>query len=165
MTDRLCIATNGTTKFQFSPEDLLSCCTDCGNGCDGGYSSRAWSYWVDNGVVSGGDYNSNSVSHQLKKKTCYNGTTELQGCQPYSKAPYEKSATPQCTTTCLNSHYPTSYSEDKHYGSTNYKIDQDVQQIQAEIMTSGPVQASYAVFDDFYNYKSGEVPPDGTSRF
>lgn len=62
MTDRLCIASNGTEKFEFSAQDLLACCTDCGNGCRGGYSSRAWKYWVINGIVSGGDFNSSYVS-------------------------------------------------------------------------------------------------------
>lgn len=27
-----------------SVEDLLSCCYECGFGCDGGYTDKAWEY-------------------------------------------------------------------------------------------------------------------------
>ena len=32
----------------------------CGS-CDGGTISGTWQYWVESGLVSGGDYNSNEV--------------------------------------------------------------------------------------------------------
>jgi hypothetical protein len=62
MSDRLCISSKATKKFVFSPEDLLECCTSCRNQCEGGYINSAFKYWINNGVVSGGDYNSGLVS-------------------------------------------------------------------------------------------------------
>ena len=137
MTDRLCIATNGAVEFEFAPEDLVSCCYDCGDGCDGGWPSEAWSYWVQNGIVSGGDYNSN------------------EGCQPYPSEAYNNGQTPRCESQCTNSQYNVAYNQDKHYGVKSYGISRNVQQIQAEIMTNGPVEASYDVYDDFFDYQSG----------
>jgi cathepsin B len=49
-------------KFQFSAEDVLSCGTDCGDGCDGDYPLDAWIYWKNWDIVSGGDYKSQQVS-------------------------------------------------------------------------------------------------------
>ena len=41
MSDRLCIASNGTVKEELSAEDMLSCCgMSCGGGCNGGFPSR-----------------------------------------------------------------------------------------------------------------------------
>ena len=58
MSDRICIHSNSTQRFHFSVEDLISCCTACGYGCDGGYPGEAWNYWKETGVVSGGDFDS-----------------------------------------------------------------------------------------------------------
>ncbi len=35
-----------------SSQDLVSCCDDCGAGCDGGDPSAAWDWWVSDGIVS-----------------------------------------------------------------------------------------------------------------
>jgi len=32
MSDRICIASNGTVNAHISAEDLLTCCRSCGNG-------------------------------------------------------------------------------------------------------------------------------------
>lgn len=61
MSDRVCIHSNGTKNFHFSADDLVSCCSECGDGCNGGYPGAAWQYWVDEGLVSGGQYGSHQV--------------------------------------------------------------------------------------------------------
>lgn len=151
MTDRLCIATKGkTSKFRFSAENLVSCCgilSLCGFGCNGGFPSSAWRYWVSHGIVSGGPYNSGS------------------GCQPYEIAPCEhhvpgsrpnctNGKTPKCVKQCEAS-YSTPYKEDLHFGSSSYSISSNMEQIQTEIMKNGPVEAAMMVYDDFLLYKSG----------
>ena len=82
MSDRQCIHSNGNSNFHYSAEDLVSCCYSCGFGCNGGFPGSAFSYWVDNGIVSGGSYNTS------------------QGCQPYEIAPCEhrvKGDRPKCS--------------------------------------------------------------------
>lgn len=61
MSDRVCIYSKGSVHFRFSADDLVSCCYVCGMGCNGGFPGAAWHYWVRNGIVSGGNYNSNQV--------------------------------------------------------------------------------------------------------
>merc|ERR1712001_320285 len=75
MSDRVCIHSENHDNILVSPEEILSCCNYCGFGCNGGYTSTAWGYWHQSGVVSGGLY----------------GDTET--CQPYSLAPTEVSFT------------------------------------------------------------------------
>jgi len=59
-----------------------------------------------------------------------------------------------CNKTC-NDDYEISYSDDKIYASEAYAIAQNVTNIQSEIMTNGPVEAAFTVYEDFLAYKSG----------
>jgi cathepsin B len=147
MSDRLCIGTNGKSQVSISAGDVMSCCEDCGYGCEGGWPARAFDYFVNTGVVTGGEWHGS-------------------GCQPYPLEPcghhedhnypdcqgmYQ---TPQCQQSC-QAGYNVTFPNDKHKGSSAYTIDRDVAKIQQEIMDNGPVDATYQVFSDFYNYQSG----------
>lgn len=109
MSDRICIHSKGKIKVHLSAKNLLSCCKDCGFGCDGGFLVTAWSFWTTDGVVTGGQYGSK------------------QGCQPYtipkcghfghSVSPPcgSNSKTPTCEHSC-RSGYDIPYYADKHKG-------------------------------------------------
>ncbi|XP_023233670.1 cathepsin B-like [Centruroides sculpturatus] len=138
MSDRICIKSGGKLQVELSAQDLMTCCDFCGAGCYGGGPGLAWWYWVYDGIVTGGSYNSN------------------EGCQPYQVPPCEhdtKGPLPPCsddnpTFLCDNScrkGYNVTYNQDKYY----------VKQIQTEIMKNGPVEADFTVFADFVSYKSG----------
>lgn len=47
------------------------------------------------------------------------------------------------------------YAKDKHYGSKSYSIGKNVEAIQREIMTNGPVEGAFTVYEDLILYKSG----------
>lgn len=87
MSDRICIASKGAQNAHISAEDLvgmdfisfnmfilmidifflyLACCDECGFGCDGGFPQSAWEYYMNPGLVTGGNYNTK------------------QGCEPYT---------------------------------------------------------------------------------
>lgn len=61
MSDRVCIHSNGTENAHLSADNLVACCHLCGFGCHGGFPGAAWSYWVRDGIVSGGPFGSNQV--------------------------------------------------------------------------------------------------------
>jgi len=148
MTDRICIQSNGAKHIHLSAEDLATCCSSCGYGCNGGFPESAWDYFKNTGIVSGGPYNSN------------------EGCQPYeipscdhhvpdSKNPcHGELPTPECKHTCRQG-YNVSYSDDKHMGATAYTVSSNPYEIAREIMDHGPVEAAFTVYSDFPNYKSG----------
>ncbi|XP_061393187.1 cathepsin B [Musca vetustissima] len=149
MSDRVCIHSNGTVHFHFSADDLVSCCHTCGFGCNGGFPGAAWSYWTRKGIVSGGPYGSK------------------QGCRPYEIAPCEHHVngtrppcdgehgkTPRCQHQCQAS-YNIDYKTDKHYGSKAYSVSRNIQDIQKEIMTNGPVEGAFTVYEDLILYKDG----------
>jgi len=147
MSDRHCIHKDGEL-FHFSTADINSCCENCGDGCNGGYPSAAMNYWKREGVVSGGQYNSS------------------QGCRPYSLPKCEHHVpgplpncdtyhfnTPRCVKKCEEG-YAKKYEDDKRFASSVYSV-RSVNKIMQEIMTNGPVQASFTVYADFPDYKSG----------
>lgn len=148
MSDRICIHSQGKVNAHISSEDLLSCCTSCGDGCNGGYPESAWSFYQENGLVTGGQY----------------GT--MQGCRPYSIKPCEhhvngtrlpctgEGETPKCERTC-ETNYKTSYADDEHKGSSTYNVERKAESIMQEIYKNGPVEAAFSVYSDFPTYKSG----------
>ncbi|PIC24796.1 hypothetical protein B9Z55_017978 [Caenorhabditis nigoni] len=152
ISDRLCIASNGSINTFVSAEDLLSCCTSCGDGCDGGYPLQAWRYWVKQGLVSGGSYESQYGCKPYSIAPCgqtVNGVT-------WPKCPAQEEATPECVSHCTSKNpYSSAYEKDKHYGLSAYPVGRKEAQIQSEILQHGPVEAGFLVYSDFYRYKSG----------
>ncbi|KAJ3662913.1 hypothetical protein Zmor_007228 [Zophobas morio] len=147
MSDRICIHSDAKTKVLISAEDLNDCCTDCGDGCNGGWPDEAWLYWSQKGIVTGGLYGSKDGCKAYSITPCdhhVNGTLPACG---------EIQSTPVCTSVCDDGTNLV-YAEDKTTG-TAYSIMQSVKQIQIEIMTNGPVEADYDVYEDFPNYSSG----------
>lgn len=147
MSDRFCIKYN--ISAHISAENLMTCCSSCGAGCEGGYPSAAWNYFKSTGLVTGGQYDSG------------------QGCQPYlipkcehhTTGPYPTcgniAKTPSCQHKCQANYTNYSYDQDKHYGESAYSVGTSVEAIQTEIMTNGPVEAAFDVYSDFLHYKSG----------
>jgi len=146
--DRLCVATDGDFNQLLSIEETAFCCKLCGFGCNGGYPIRAWEYFKRHGIVTGGDYNTED------------------GCQPYRIAPcpYDEETG---NNTCEGKPMESSRVCEKYcYGDTEINFHDDHHKtrdyyylsyaaIQKDVMTYGPIEASFDVYDDFVNYKSG----------
>jgi len=152
-TDRVCIQTNGSTIYELSSEDILACCNTCGSGCNGGYPSSAWTWMRTTGVVTGHNY------HEYDWCSSY----ALQNCDHHESGQYVPCSslpaypTPKCTKECDSQavNYTTSYSSDKRHFQSEYSVPSVVSKIQTEIMTFGPVEASFSVYEDFETYVSG----------
>ncbi|CAH8289741.1 unnamed protein product [Schistosoma haematobium] len=148
MSDRICIKSKGKHKPFLSAENLVSCCSSCGMGCNGGFPHSAWLYWKNQGIVTGDLYNTTN------------------GCQPYEFPPCEHHVvgplpscgddveTPPCKTTCQPG-YNISYEKDKWYGEKVYRVHSNPEAIMRELMQNGPVEVDFEVYADFPNYKSG----------
>ncbi|OQV13907.1 Cathepsin B [Hypsibius exemplaris] len=146
MSDRLCIHNN--LQIHVSAEDLMTCCSSCGFGCDGGFPGAAWDYWVSDGLVTGGQYNSSEGCEPYQVPACdHHVVGKKSPCGPSQD-------TPSCSNTCEPG-YKTPYEQDKTHGKTSYSINADPMQIQTEILTNGPVEAAFTVYADFPSYKSG----------
>lgn len=156
-SDRTCIFSNGTFNWPLSAQDPLSCCVGlmsiCGDGwgCDGSWPKDILKWWQTHGLCTGGNYD------------------DQVGCKPYSIYPCDKKYpngttsvpcpgyhTPICEERCTsNITWPISYKQDKHFGKAHYNVGKKMTDIQTEIMRNGPVIASFIIYDDFWNYKSG----------
>ncbi|KAI1713141.1 papain family cysteine protease domain-containing protein [Ditylenchus destructor] len=152
MSDRICIASKGEVQVSLSAADLLSCCQDCGEGCNGGSENAAWQFWIKEGIVTGSNY------------------TAKQGCRPYTFPPCEHHTNvteyPQCTSLpdykapkcekkCQESYKDKTYDEDKHYGKTFFNVEASVESIQKELYTNGPLEVAFDVMEDFLHYAGG----------
>ncbi len=135
MSDRICIASGQKLQTRVSPQDVLTCCYSCGKGCSGGFPSAAWFYFVNNGVVTGNNFDDNSM------------------CKPYTISPTsnETAVTPQCKRSCVNG---KSYYEDKIYAKSAYLVVGE-EQFKAEISKNGPISASLTTYEDLKSYKTG----------
>ena len=135
-------------------------------------SQFARSYWVTDGLVTGGPYNSHQgcqpylmkpCDHHVVGRTpgnimlcstdCLKPLTHAGKLQPCPKVAEE---TPKCSVEC-EAGYSVPYKKDKHYGMSHHSII-TMQSIQTEIMTNGPVEATMRVYSDFLQYKSGTNP-------
>ncbi|KAI6214500.1 Cathepsin B4 [Aphelenchoides besseyi] len=150
LSDRLCIASNGTIQKSMSALDLMACCSDCGYQCQGGYPDSAWDYFTSTGVSTGNNY------------------TDDGGCKPYPiapcwidkktkkmKCPEEPTDSYTCKKACQASYTDEPYKKDHYYGSsTNYFSNENENAI-ADLVKNGPIVAAFDVYEDFYSYKSG----------
>jgi cathepsin B len=149
MSDRICIASNQTLQTRISSEDLLTCCgAGCGNGCNGGYPSGAWNYFKRSGIVTGWLYNDKSWCRSYFFAPCDHHVSGKYGPCGASQP------TPKCQASCVDG-YSGSYSTDKWFADSVYAVSSNVEKIQTEIMTHGPVEAAFTVYNDFLTYKSG----------
>ncbi|KAL8572856.1 hypothetical protein ACOMHN_011105 [Nucella lapillus] len=147
MSDRICIASNGSKNAHLSAEDLMACCHTCGMGCDGGYPAAAWSYFDKEGVVTGGQYDSKQGCQPYLIPACdHHVVGKLKPCK--GDAP-----TPRCEKKC-EAGYNVSFSDDKHYGQRSYMVHGETA-IMQELYSNGPVEAAFTVYSDFLLYKSG----------
>ncbi|RZB38829.1 Peptidase C1 and/or Propeptide C1 domain containing protein, partial [Asbolus verrucosus] len=151
ITDRVCIASNGTIKTEFSIDDILTCCgehclADEHSPCGGGRADKAWEFWRATGIVSGGIYNPH------------------QGCKPYLEETLFDTNSTQCKFTCTNKSYTVPYKKDKVSGKNiTYIWSRNVAEIQMEIMNNGPVEAFIEIYEDFEAYKEGSFTGLGHS--
>lgn len=148
MTDRLCINSNGQRTDRISAEDLLTCCSACGFGCNGGFPPSAWQFYKEEGLVTGGAYHSSKGCEPYLIPSCDHHV-------PHSKHPCQGTLpTPECRKHCRTG-YNVSYEDDKHFGASAYRVDSDEANIRKEIYTNGPVEGAFTVYADFPNYKTG----------
>lgn len=150
-SDRICIDSNGANQAHLSAEVMTGCCSSCGNGCDGGDPGSAWEYMASTGIQTGGNYGDYSWCSAYEFPNCDHHVDGKYG--PCGTTEYP---TPACPTACdSNSTYTTPFNNDAHVFNSSYSISSDPSQIMQEIMSEGPVEASFTVYSDFEAYIGG----------
>lgn len=143
MSDRLCIHSKGALQTRVSAQHLVTCCTSCGYGCQGGYPSSTFSYWKSSGIPSGGLYGDTTTCKPYFLPPC---DDHMHECEDYQD-------TPSCVNKCQDG-YPKTVDEDKSYGSSAYSV-RGEQNLMKEIYENGSVEVAFSVYDDFGDYSSG----------
>lgn len=130
-SDRFCIATNASFNEILSFGQVTECYS---GGCEGGSGEDPWDFMNQNGIVTG---------------ACY--PYYIPTCPPSQQPCLNFVNTPNCWTnhTCVNGQ-PWK----KRYISNVYGFN-SLEDVQTDIMTNGPIEACFDVYEDFLNYKSG----------
>jgi cathepsin B len=126
----------------------MTCCTSCGQGCNGGYLGPTWSYYQVTGVVTGDLYGDKTTCRPYSLPPCAHHTTSAK----YPACP-QPVPTPNCTRKCQDG-YATAYNADKHYGKNSYSVT-GVTNMMNDISTNGPIEVAFSVYEDFLTYKTG----------
>jgi len=132
-SDRFCIATKGAFNQPLSFGEVTECAPSA-DGCDGGSNYAVWSFMSDNGLVTDACYPYNIPTCAPAMEPCLNFVD-----------------TPNCWTnnTCSNG------AAWKYYKIGNTYNLGSVSDMQNDIMTKGPIEACFSVYEDLLNYKSG----------
>ncbi|EGG19455.1 peptidase C1A family protein [Cavenderia fasciculata] len=133
VSDRFCIHKGEDVLLSF--QDLVTC-DQSDNGCQGGDAYTAMKFIQKKGIVS---------------NDCLPYT--IPTCAPAQQPCLNFVDTPQCVEKCSNASY--TYAQDLHFIDGVYSMNPTVNAIQQEIMTNGPVEACFEVYEDFLGYKSG----------
>ncbi|MFH4975222.1 hypothetical protein AB6A40_001931 [Gnathostoma spinigerum] len=157
MSDRICIESR--KKVSISANDLMTCCKNCTksqDGCLGGFVSRAWHYWVTEGIVTGGDYGSEEgckpypfpkCSHAKESSSKYSKCSEVVAKQG------NMYSADMCSDMCADNRI--SSQKTKYTGKQWYYVPAKEQEIMREIYKHGPVSATFNIYESFFNYTGG----------
>ena len=143
MSDRLCIHSKGALQTRVSSLHLISCCKNCGFGCNGGFPAMAFTYWKNEGIPSGGLYGDKNSCKPYFLPPC---DDHMHKCEDYVD-------TPICEEKCQDG-YPKTVDEDKTYATSSYSVKGE-ENIMKEIYENGPVEATFLIYEDFGNYNTG----------
>ncbi|ETN76701.1 papain family cysteine protease [Necator americanus] len=135
-SDRLAIISDGRVNATISPQQLLSCNQHRQRGCEGGYLDRAWWYIRKLGVVD---------------EQCYpyeSGVTREPGDCRIPKRSYTNGNGLTCPA-------GASLDSTAYKMTPPYRVASREEDIMTEIITNGPVQATFVVHEDFFMYAGG----------
>jgi cathepsin B len=112
MSDRLCISSNASIQTFISAVDLMSCCSFCGDQCNGGYPDEALYHFTYTGIVTGSGYIENSLCKPYPVAPCYKDPVTKDRICP--KEPSNIRCKKECQSTYVDEKYPN----DKYFGKT-----------------------------------------------
>jgi cathepsin B len=133
-SDRMCIQSSFQKNYLLSFMEEV-CCDPNDGGCEGGDPMSAWGNIAEAGLVS---------------DECYPYT--IPTCPPAQQPCLNFVNTPNCLTQC-NTTNATTWSPLNF--QQPYSVDSSETAIRSEIMTNGPVEACFSVYEDFLSYKTG----------
>ena len=131
LSDRFCVA-GGAPNVSLSANDLLACNALAGS-CDGGQPAIAWEHMSLFGVVT------TACDPYFDQDKCHHP-----GCEPLKP-------TPKCHRKCVDGE---SWKGSKHYSTTPSSFG-SAKAMQKAIMTDGPIEVAFTVYEDFAHYTSG----------
>jgi len=150
MSDRLCIASNGSIQTSISALDLMACCSFCGYQCQGGYPDEAFYQFTYNGIVTGSNYTVDGLCKPYPIPPCTQDPKTKK-----MKCPKEPEDDYKCDKKCQKQYTTESYANDHYYGKDVLYFNEDNDAAIEELVNNGPISAAFNVYEDFYKYRGG----------
>lgn len=165
-SDRMCIASKGALLFPLSAQALCFCSS--ADGCNGGDLNTPWDYIKRVGLVTGGSqgngtFDADGLCSAFSLPHCHHHGP--QGNDPYpdeGSAGCPSESSPRCPKACdASATAPHNvFASDKYtFSGSTTVFPSDVATIQNAIMSDGPVEVAFTVYQDFENYVSGVYQP------
>jgi len=126
ISDRFCIASNGSVDVVLSPQYLVSCNNVLNHGCNGGVPLFSWWFIAREGLLT-------------------------DACLPYQSGNGTNPVDCKSITSCADGSPLKNY----HSKTGTTVTLQNPQSIQQNLMQYGPVEAAFSVYEDFIHYKGG----------
>jgi cathepsin B len=125
LSDRFCIASYGSVNHVLSPQYQISC-DESSYGCQGALLSNVWRFLSQQGTVT-------------------------EQCFPYQS--YTGNV-PECRYNCVPGGGPMKFYRVRS-DSIRHLSMYDLNAVQLDILSHGPLQTGFRVYQDFYTYSSG----------
>jgi len=144
-SDRACISSGGSFTSTLSFAEVVEC-DSYSDGCEGGSAGSTWDFISNPGIVT---------------DSCY--PYYIPTCPPSQQPCLNFVDTPNCwsNNSCVDK---TTWNNDVHTATNVYSLN-SVEDAQQDLMTNGPFEACFSVYQDFLSYKSGVYIYDGSSPF
>lgn len=147
LSDRFCIQSEGKISVNLSANYFAACSKE-NYGCHGGFFETAYKFLEEDGLITGGDFESD------------------EGCQPYEIRPcgrrdtypcsVPQTVTPKCKgRRCTNEYHDKDEENRTYKASRSFQLPKNETEIRKEIYKNGPVTAGFKVYLDFAFYKKG----------
>lgn len=171
-SDRLCIATAGSSMLPLSAQELCFCAQR--NGCGGGLPGRSWRYIIEHGLVTGGqqEVQDNGTNPDAFAEQRFCSKFSLPHCHhhgPQRNDPFAPEGDASCpeVSAASSPSCPSSCDPDANAPHGSFRVDryriaggwvswfQGATSIAEALVTDGSVTASLDVYEDFENYVGG----------
>lgn len=152
MSDRICIASNGTDRSHLSAEHVVSCCHLLDMGCNGGIPATVYHYYHYDGIVTGGNYGDKSMCYSYQLEPCAHHSVSPKYANCSGEVP-----APKCANKCIDN--GADWDGDKRFGAGGHSVcglfSSCPDNMMQEIYQHGPITGMFFVHQSFISYKSG----------
>ncbi|CAD5225434.1 unnamed protein product [Bursaphelenchus okinawaensis] len=158
ISDRICVATNGSVKVSISSYQAAACAG--GDGCIASTIDAAFDTFITNGIPTGSENDKKEGCQPYPFEHCAHGPHSTTYPQCSSLPAYKAN---QCYHTCQPG-YNKSYEDDLYFGTGYHSVESEAD-AQKAIMANGTLILGFNAYESFLYYNSGIYKPISGEKY